>query len=396
MSLSRAPAMQIHKLDRKDGAPPLHKQLALHLRAQIVDGKLAPGQRLLPELEYAQSFRVSRTTVRLALATLARAGLIERIQGKGTFVSKPDAVPGAATAEKRIGVMLLQVGDQLSMEILYGIEQSARSRGYKVSLAYAEETPQPTTHDLSVLQSDQVAGIILFPLSNMSYDAEIARLHASGMPLVLVDRYLQSLRTDYVVADNYGGAYRATEHLLILGHTRIGFVHNEIGNTKTSGVRDRLEGYRQALRVYGVPFDDQLIFEYPNHRDETGTYFDELLMRPNRPTAFFLITDLDAPAFLQAARRQKIHAPEDLAVVGFDDLSFSANLNPPLTTVTHPRLEIGLRAGHLLIDRIEGQRGPARQITLPTSLVVRESCGAHLKVRRALSTLQPKGRQVTR
>ncbi len=195
------------------------------------------------------------------------------------------------------------------------------------------------------------------------------------MPLVLVDRYLPDLDCDYVVADNEGGGYRATEHLIILGHTRIGFVYSHKGNLQTTSVRDRFQGYRRALQEYGCPIDETLVYQQspPPHAD--GEAFGDLLARPDRPSAIFAVNDGIALELLRAAQRRGLRLPEDLALVGFDDLTFAAHLSPPLTTVAQPRMDLGLRAGNLLINRIEGQTGPPRHIELPTSLIVRESCG---------------------
>jgi DNA-binding LacI/PurR family transcriptional regulator len=115
--------------------------------------------------------------------------------------------------------------------------------------------------------------------------------------------------------------------------------------------------------------------------DSTPGPYDALLSRPDRPEAIFAVNDNEALAILKTAQRHGLRVPEDLALVGFDDLSFAAHLSPPLTTVAQPRMDLGLRAGNLLINRIEGLGGPTRHIELPTSLVVRESCGARLRVR---------------
>ena len=237
--------------------------------------------------------------------------------------------------------------------------------------------------DVHWLRADNVAGMIIFPVSDASYDESIWRLAADRVPFVLVDRYFPDLDSDYVVADNHGGGYRATEHLLILGHRRIGFIYSSKGSLLTTSVRDRWQGYRRALLEYGQLYDEQLVFQWPDrsNADPAGAS-DHLLLREGGPTAIFAVNDAVALELLQAAQRVGLRVPEDLALVGFDDLSFAAHLSPPLTTVAQPRMDLGLRAGHLLINRIEGQGNLPRHIDLPTSLIIRESCGARLRVRR--------------
>lgn len=369
----------------------LYAQLITYFRQRILDGSLPAGTRLPTELELAREHRMSRGTVRQALNALVHEGLIERVQGRGTFVRRlPPRAALPQAADRRIGLVLNHLGGQLDLDILIGVEHAAKSRGYQVSFAYAEENLSQQDRDIMRMREDRIAGLIIFPVSDVTYDESVWRLQSSGMPFVLVDRYFSDLETDFVVADNMGGAYRATEHLLILGHTRIGFVYARIGGLKTTSVRDRWQGYRKALEDYGLLYDASLVFQRPAaSAPDGGSPYETFLTRPDRPTAIFAVNDAEALSLLQAAQRCELRVPEQLALVGFDDLSFAAHLSPPLTTVAQPRMDMGLRAGHLLINRIEGQSGPPKQIELPTSLIVRESCGARLRVR--TSTLSTKG-----
>jgi DNA-binding LacI/PurR family transcriptional regulator len=369
----------------------LYAELIAYVRQRILDGSLPPGARLPTELELAQQHRMSRGTVRHALNTLVHEGLIERVQGRGTFVRQQPRAPAAApqAPERRIGLLLHYMDGPLDVDILIGVEHAAKSRGYQLSFAYAEESLEQQDRDIDRLRADRVAGMIIYPVSDVTYDESIWRLQADGVPFVLVDRYFPDLDSDYVVADNVGGGYRATQHLLILGHTRIGFVYSPKGTLLTTSVRDRCEGYRKALLEYGCPYDETLIVQQPEGPTDGGTAYDDLLMRPDRPSAIFAVNDHVALDLMRAVRQRGLRVPEDLALVGFDDRDFAAHLSPPLTTVAQPRMDLGLRAGNLLINRIEGQVGPPKHIELPTSLAVRESCGARLRVRSATAANIP-------
>lgn len=353
-----------------------------YFRERILDGRLPPGSQLPTEFEIARQHHVSRGTVRHALDALVHEGLVERTQGRGTFVRKTVLpTPQPQAPERRLGLLLNRHGGQLDLDILVGVDHAAKSRGYQVSFAYAEDNVEQQDRDIARLLDDRVAGLIIFPVSNTAYDAAIWRLKDQEVPFVLVDRYFPELDSDYVVCDNVGGAYRAVEHLLILGHKRIAFVYSDIDGLHTTSVRDRWQGYRNALADYGLPYDDSLVVQKPTPTEATDNPYLHFLSQPNRPSAVFAVNDHEALAVVRAAQQRGLHVPEDLALVGFDDLHFAQHANPPLTTVAQPRLEIGLRAGNLLINRTEGQDGPARHIELPTSLVVRESCGARLRVR---------------
>lgn len=371
-------------LDKKANAKALYVQVLAHFRERILDGSLPPGARLPTELELAKQYAISRGTVRQAMGALVSEGLLDRVQGRGTFVRQapPDRAAPAQPAEKRIGLLLHHMGDPLDLDILIGVEHAAKSRGYQVSFAYAEESLEQQDRDIARLRADRAAGMIVFPVSDVTYDESIWRLRADGVPFVLVDRYFPDLDADYVVADNLGGGYRATEHLLILGHRRIGFLYSDKAGLLTTSVRDRWEGYRRALQEYGCPYDEALVRRQPPASPAADRYGD-LFSHAARPTAIFAVNDNVALDVLRSAQRLGLRVPEDLALVGFDDLNYAAHLSPPLTTVAQPRMDLGLRAGNLLINRIEGQGGPPRHIELPTSLVVRESCGARLHVRRS-------------
>jgi DNA-binding LacI/PurR family transcriptional regulator len=362
----------------------LHAQLSASLRDQIRSGSLRPGEQLPTEHVLATEHGVSRGTVRQAMDTLVREGYVERVQGRGSFVR---ALPPEAPqpSGRRIGLVLPYMRDQFMLDIIVGVEHAVKARGYQVSFAYADERLEQEARDIARLRADGVAGLIIFPVSNVRYDESIWELRAARVPLVLVDRYFPDLDTDYVIADNAGGTYRATEHLIILGHTRIAFAYPTNVGLHTTSVNDRFVGYQQALADYGLPFDEQLVWRRPHSSDlDPAIWYGERMRDRTPPTATVAMNDNEALALLRGAQLCSLRVPEDLAVVGFDDLPHVAHLHPALTTVAQARQDIGLHAGMLLINRIEGYDGPPRRIKLPTSLVVRESCGAKLRVRHSI------------
>jgi DNA-binding LacI/PurR family transcriptional regulator/DNA-binding transcriptional regulator YhcF (GntR family) len=374
-------------LDR-DNDKALYAQLITHFRVRILDGSLPPGSRLPTELDLAEEYNISRGTVRQAMTALVNEGLLERIQGRGTFVRVLPPLgrqeQGIQTIGKRIGLLLSYPGSELDLDILRGVEYAAKSRGYQVTFAYTEESAEQQKNDINRLRADGVGGLIIYPLSNITYSEAIWKLAADHIPFVLIDRYLPDLDADYVVSDNFSGGYRATEHLIILGYSRISFCYSYTGTLATTSVRDRFEGYRKALEEYGLPYDESLVFEFPRRVKGLPDPYLEFLSRPNRPEAIFASLDNEAANLMKAAQQIGLRIPEDLALVGFDNLRFTAHSNPPLTTVAQSCRDMGVQAVDLIIKRIEGYRGPTRHIEIPVNLVVRESCGAKLRVRSAL------------
>ncbi|CAA9260863.1 MAG: hypothetical protein AVDCRST_MAG93-2177, partial [uncultured Chloroflexia bacterium] len=284
------------ELDSSQPGMALYAQLEAYFRERIIDGRLPPGTRLPPELELVQLHGISRNTVRQALSTLVHEGLLERVQGRGTFVRQARASTVTSSSEKRIGVVLTYSNDQLNMELLIGIDQAAKSRGYQVSFSYSEERATQQARDVDRLRSDHVAGMIIFPLSNETDNPIVANLQSDGVPVVLVDRYLSDRPTDCIVADNFAGGYRATEHLLILGHTRIAFFFLRNADLRTTSVRDRWQGYRAALHDHGVLYDERLIVADPGQSmvaDDDS--FVQYISGPERPRAICLVNDIQAP-----------------------------------------------------------------------------------------------------
>ena len=362
-----------------------------YFRERILDGRLPEGTRLPTELALAAEHQISRDTVRQALALLVDEGLLERVPRRGTFVkqsSPMEKVEANQSNDKRIGLVLNRPpASQLNMDILIGVEQAAKSHGYHVSFTYAEENQAQQARDIARLLNSRVQGLIIFPVSNSMHDESILHLQEEQVPFVLIDRYIPDIEADYVGPDNIGGGYRATEHLLILGHKRIAFMKSYDDTLQTTSVRDRWEGYRKALHEYNIPYDESLLVpQTDTPKIAMRECYEAFLSRADRPGAVFAVNDIVALELMKTAQHLGIHIPQDLALVGFDDLSYAAHLSPPLTTVAQPLMDVGLRAGNLLISRIEGRTGPSEHIELPTSLIVRESCGARLRVRSLTST----------
>ena len=325
--------------------------------------------------ELAAQYQLSRDTVRQALAHLADEGLIERIQGRGTFVCQPPPKGqdvSVVPEQKQIG-LLLSIGDRSGssypQDILVGVEHAIKSHGYSISLSYTEGDQEQQAREIARMSGNHVAGLIICPVTrNVNADV-IRQIQAVHVPLIFVDRYLSGLSIDYVGADNRGGGYRATEHLIILGHRRIGFIFLEKETMETtSSVKERWQGYFDALQKYGVPYDPSLIMADANLKYASASSgIQEFLQRTDRPSAVFAVNDFVALDVMQAAHALHLRIPQDLALVGFDNEHFASRINPPLTTVNQPFFDIGLRAGTLLVNRIESNISAPRHIELPVN-----------------------------
>ena len=353
----------------------IYIQLLEQLRAKIQSEKWTPGTRLPSELELAREHDISRGTVRQAMMILVNEGLVERAQGKGTFVS----AKATATAYMLIGLILPHKHDALTLDILFGAEEVAKKHGYHVIFSQTQADPLAESLDVQAMRAKGVSGLIIFPPSNIQFDETIARLHAEHFPLVLVDRYFPDIPADHVVVDNFDGGYQATHHLIELGHRRIGFLTPS--GLATSSVRDRFQGYQLALEEHGLPYEESLFLRYRGlmEVDQDLTTLRAFLNTPKRPSAIFAVTDLLALRVLEAASFEGLSVPGDLAIVGFDNIPQAAQVRVPLTTVAQPSVRLGVRAVELLLERLTQTRTMPAQIVLPVRLVIRQSSGAKAK-----------------
>jgi LacI family transcriptional regulator len=201
-------------------------------------------------------------------------------------------------------------------------------------------------------------------------------------PFVLIDRVIDGINADTIVGDNIGGARLLTEHLIGLGHRRIGLVH---ASSQISTARERQRGYIEALRMHGIEIDPNLIVEGDFKRASGAEAARQLLKLPlhQRPTAIFADNNFHAIGVIEVLREAKLHVPRDIAVVCFDDIELVSALQPFLTVVAQPARTFGTIAVQFLLDRLNStELITARKVVLPPELIVRESCGSQLRLDR--------------
>ena len=267
-----------------------------------------------------------------------------------------------------IGILVAEF-EPFSTEILKGTSSAIAGSGYEL-LAYsgggrAGSNVGWERRYLSRLSGTLIDGAILVTPTVMDANP--------GIPVVAVDPHTGPSGLPTVDSDNTHGAVLATEHLITLGHRRIGFLG---GRTDLESARLREEGYRRALTAAGIPVDDDLM-RVGGYRPETADApARELLTMTDRPTAIFAANDLSAIKVLEVARSLGLRVPEDLSVVGFDNVPESALVTPSLTTVNQPIQRMGAEAITLLLDLMRGETDRETHIRLPTELVVRGSTRA--------------------
>lgn len=267
-----------------------------------------------------------------------------------------------------VGLIIPDIQNPFFAELARGMEDAAYANEYALLLCNSDDQLDKERFYLGVMQSEWVDGLVLPPFSET--DDAVVELIRSGMPIVCVDRRLSAVKTDVVEVDNYQGAFEAVTHLLDRGHERIGLIE---GRAQVSTSRERRRGYEEALEARGLPIRKELI-RAGDFKQESGRVLaGELLSLRRPPTALFVCNNLMTVGALAAVHQRSLRVPQDIAVVGFDDLPWAEALDPPLTVVRQPAYEVGRQAMELLLKRIlEPQRAPVT-LRLRPELVIRRS-----------------------
>jgi LacI family transcriptional regulator, galactose operon repressor len=260
------------------------------------------------------------------------------------------------------------------LEVLVGLKHSLGDAGYDL-LMFANEQAGVTHGPHAYARRARlhhVDGVVVLAIEEPD-EPELRKLVKSGTPIVGVDLPLTGQRATFVASDNVGGGQLAVEHLYRLGHRRIATI---AGIPHTKPATDRVLGYRQALHELGLP--ERPEYEAPGdfYMDSGEASMRTLLSLPEPPTAVFAASDLMAVGAIKALNRAGLRCPDDVAVVGFDDIQLAELVSPPLTTIRQDKRALGGAAAHSLVQMIEDTTAPPPETTLPVELVVRGSCGA--------------------
>jgi|DewCreStandDraft_1066081.scaffolds.fasta_scaffold00216_83 DNA-binding LacI/PurR family transcriptional regulator len=272
-----------------------------------------------------------------------------------------------------LALVVLDLSNPFYPEVIKGVENTARAYGYKVVVFDTGYDPRKERSFIETMLEMRVDGALF--TAGSGDRAGILRLHRSGVPVVILDRSLQEFPLPSVGIDNLTAVRDAITYLLRMGHRRIGYLSEPIS---IHTVRDRFDGYLQALETFGVPFDPSIVFidkSLQVGKIERGY---EVMRRvistlSELPTAFFATSDTIAIGAMKALKETGFRIPEDVSVMGFDDISLAAFTDPPLTTVRQHKYEMGAQAVHLLMRFLRDPRARGEKILLPTELIERAS-----------------------
>ena len=290
---------------------------------------------------------------------------------KVRYSPNPIALSLKENRSRSIGVIVPEIANHFFSQAIDGIEAIAYHRGYHVVIFQSHESQEREIANLQHLISRKVDGVLM-SISGFTEDFEhLEKLKENNFPIVYFDRIPETLEVYKVVADNFEGAFKATEHLIQSGRKKI--VHLT-SPAHLSTVKERLAGYRAALEKYHIAYNENLVRFCGFGAEEAQNTVLQLL-REHKPDAFFIASDRLALNCLSVIKEQKLNVPEEVALVGFTNLRVSHLLSPSLSTVVQPAFEMGQAAAEMLLDLIEkkSKSQQAKTLKLPTSLTIRRS-----------------------
>lgn len=354
----------------------LYSQIVEYLKNEILQNRLQPGDKLPTELELSKMFGVSRITSKRALDELAKENWIYRKKGKGSFVLPLQEKRVERNVPKIIAMVLPTDGTAgRRIEYIRGATDYLEDKGYYLSVHTTYDDPVKEREYLLNLPVNGIKGMILYPSMRENFDV-LSVLCTRQYPIVLIDQRYQSLPLSSVVSDNCDGAYKAVSHLIELGHRRIAYVAL-VRLEDVSSVRERFLGYCKALKDHGVPIDLDIV-RVPLSKyteGDTENKLEDVLadLLKKGTTAIFAEHDYLAILIAKKLSNMGVHIPQDVSLVGFDNIEMLEHLEFRLTTVDQDFYKIGMLAAQTVIQAIENGSYKPREVVVPVKLIKRDT-----------------------
>ncbi len=370
----------------RKGNKPLYMEIIDYLKGKIHENELQPEDKLPTEADLAEKFDVSRITSNRALVELEREGLIYRVRGSGSFVAPKEDESNIVNVKtnKIIGLVLpFESFRGGVVDTIQGATEFLGEHGYYLSVHSAKESHEKEKNIIEKLVNEGFLGVIYYPNFNNKNLDLINRLYVENYPIVTIDKYYDSIPISYVISDNFEGGYLATEHLINLNHKNISFVSG-IEMEERMSIRDRYFGYFKALNendikinseihrfVYNSELNGKMDVFNSEHTEKIRKIISDLI--DNGVTAIVAENDYLAIVLQRVCGLMDINVPQEMSIVGFDNLDLSDKVNLPLTTVEQNFHKIGQKAAEILIKSIENNKYNYDQVEQPVELIKRKS-----------------------
>jgi GntR family transcriptional regulator of arabinose operon len=390
---------------------PLYIQIQDHFKRLIETGKLSVDEKIPSEKELMSEFNVSRITVANAMTQLAKDDWIYRIPGRGSFVgeraaalvsdpkrtvianeanvqspvktpeyislSAADGVSISVPTRQMIGFIIPTIDDFFALRLIRGINSILEGSDYYLTIVLTYHSKEREKEAVVELIQYGAAGLIIFPVDAETYNEEILALKIRNFPFVLIDRYLPGVETNFVCSDSRMGSHLAVSHLWELGHRDIAICSDSPLPTVT--VEERISGYMEALKRQGAMINPALILtEFTvDYKDIDDNHVLYRYINNKLATAYITLNAKLGIHIANIARKLKLHVPEDISILTFDDPSSGMDDQGIYTHVAQSEEEMGSRATQILIDLLNhpGKVKGYNKVTLEPELILRKSTG---------------------
>ncbi|AYQ34462.1 LacI family DNA-binding transcriptional regulator [Runella sp. SP2] len=328
-------------------------------------------------IDIARQLNISKSTVSRVLTGHPRVSektrdAVLKLANELDYQRNMLAINLMSSQSHTIGIIVPEFVTSFFPMVIMGAQEVASKAGYNVLISQSNESYETEVANAKVMLDNRVDGVLVsLTRETRNYD-HLKVFQRKGIPIVFFNRVCDDMQVPKVVVDDYEGAYKAVEHLILTGRKRIAHLG---GPTSLHVSKKRLEGYKDALRKYNQPIDQELILDYDLNLDKVKIYIKHLLDLPEPPDALFTINDPTAFEAMLFMKAKGVRIPEDIAVVGFSNNYGSTLIEPRLTTVAQPTHEIGQVAAQLLLDQINSDTSEWKPIykVLKTELLVRGS-----------------------
>ncbi|QXE02318.1 GntR family transcriptional regulator [Terribacillus sp. DMT04] len=352
------------------------------IKSKILDGTYEPHAKIPSESVMMKQFDVSRHTVRLAIGELVNEGWLYREQGAGTFCAdrSKHQLQQNGMQNKNIAIVTTYISDYIFPSIIRGAEAFLSEHGYNVSLFNTDNNHEKEREYLERIITTGFDGAIIEPTKSASANPNInyyLNLERLQIPYIMINAYYDALEPFRVLVDDERGAFLQTEHLIQQGHRDI------VGFFKTDDMQGtlRMKGYLKAHRENKVPINPKHIVTYKTEEKQHKPIHElEVLLdqADAKPTGLVCYNDELAIKLLDVLRARDMKVPQDMSIIGFDNSNLAELSEVKLTSVEHPKAELGRAAGKLIIDLIESKHGKGSgktidSVVFPTELVTRHS-----------------------
>jgi GntR family transcriptional regulator, arabinose operon transcriptional repressor len=348
---------------------PKYYQLKEYLKELIKSGGILPKEKLPSESELVRQFKISRHTVRHAFGDLENEGWIYREQGKGTFC----AFRGRKK-EKKIAVLTTYISNYIFPYIIRGIEEILCEFEYSFSIASTGNDKRKEEECMKRILEQDIAGLIVEPTKSAKPNVNhkyFQELKNRNIPYIFLHAIYPDLDPAYLIMDDEKGGFVAAEYLLKLGHRDIAgiFLSDDMQGVK------RQAGFLSALKKYGVPVNNEFIGNYSTEQMFSYPYqfAKKLLQKGRKPTAVFCYNDQIAIQVIEAIRKSHLKVPKDISLVGYDNSNLATATEIKLTTVNHPKEEMGKRVASMIVEMINGKQTNPCFVYEP-EIIIRNSC----------------------